>query len=297
MSVHAASVLAALLVVLSGTAVGAAPLERQTTGAYAIVTENSVRTPVETVQLGETRVDVSATSTHDGYEPLNVTVVAPADEAVRVELFDADGDRLTTHTPRTDGNVSIPTDALSSGTYYVAVRGEGEIRAVERAVVSRHDVTFSAVESASTADELRFRIGIIPGGDIPYRDVEVVATDGTSEVVMSATEIRLGLYEATVDRTALSPGEHAVYARLVGRPGPYVGMSDSVAITVEGEASQEGQSVTTETVTDVATENAESRSPAGGAGVTTTQFPEGGVVLLLALLLGAGAAHRVRRRR
>ncbi|AUV82850.1 hypothetical protein C2R22_15390 [Salinigranum rubrum] len=297
MSVHAVSVLAALLVVLSGTAVGGVPLELQTTGAYAVVTENSVHTPVETVRLGETSVDVSATSPHDGYEPLNVTVVAPADEAVRVELFDANGDRRTALTPSADGTVSIPTDALSSGTYYIAVRAEGQIRAAERAVVSRHDVTFSAIESASTADELRFRIGIIPGGDIPYRDVEVVATDGTDEVVVSATEVRLGLYEATVDRTSLPPGEHAVYARLVGRPGPYVGMSDAVAVTVEGEASQEGQSVTTGTVTDVATEDAESLSTTDGVGVTTTRFPETGVVLLLALLLAGGVMYRVRRRR
>ncbi len=296
MSVHVAAAFAALLVVLAAPGAGAAPIASHTsaTAEYGIVVGESVHTPVETIQLGDVSVDVSSTSAHSGYEPLNATITHPADGdgTVRVELFDAGGERRATVTP-SDGTVSIPTASLSSGTYYLVVRDGGAVHATERVVLSRYDVTVSIAESESTPAELVVRVVTIPGGDTPYRDVEVVATDGSNEVVTTASEVRMGLHEATVERNALPPGEYAVYARLVGRPDPYVGMSAPVAVTVDGDASRAGQSATTDTVSDVDTESVASTTTA--VETTSTQFPETGIVLLIALALVSGVALRLRR--
>lgn len=292
MSAHAVAIFAALLVVLAGPVAGET-LDARTADSYGIAIADSVRTPAEPVDIDGTSVEVTSTSAHSGYEPIAATVTAPADETVRVELFDANGDRRATVTPTPNGSVTIPTEPLSSGTYYLALRSDDTVRVVERVVVSRFDVSVSVNEAGSTADSLALRIGIIPGGDIPYSDVEVVVTDGVHQSVTSATEVRLGLYEATVDRTALAPGDYTVYARLVGRPGPYVGMSGSVPLTVDGDVDA-AQSVETDTATAVGTERSETTAEPSA---TTTQFPETGIVLLLALLLGVGLLSRVRRRR
>lgn len=293
MSAHAAAVLAALFVVFAGSTTGGPFFESYATEPYGLALSGnvSVHTPPEVVTLAGTAVEVDSTTPHSGYEPITVTVTAPTDDA-RLELFDTNGDRRTTVDPSGADTATIPTDTLSSGTYYLAVRSEGEIRAVERLVVSRHDITFSVVESASTAEELAFRIGVIPGGDVPYRAVEVVVTDGDADVVTTASEVRLGLYETAVDRTALPPGEYAVYARLVGRPGPYIGMSEALTVTVEGEPAR--QSATTETATGVATEAPV--SPTDDAETTATQFPETGVALLLLTLVVVGLTRRLRPR-
>ncbi|WP_372910302.1 T9SS type A sorting domain-containing protein [Salinigranum sp.] len=298
MSAHATAVLAALLVVLAGPA-GGPPFDSHAAEPYGLTVDGtvSVHTPAEAVTLGGTTVDVDSTSPHSGYEPITVTVTAPTGDA-RLELFDANGDRRTV-VDRTGDTATIPTEALSSGTYYLVVRDAGELRAVERLVVSRHDVDV-AVDEAGGPDEFAFYVTVIPGGDIPYHGVEVVATDGTREVTTDGTELRQGLYAATVDRTALPAGEYAVYARLVGRPGPYVGMSEALTVRVDGDTAAEGdrneqagQAGTTDVASDVATEGPTSPSPE----TTSTQFPETGVVLLLLTLVVGGLVVRLRPRR
>jgi hypothetical protein len=299
MSAHATAVLAALLVVLAGPT-GGPPFDSHAAEPYGLTVDGtvSVHTPSEAVTLGGATVDIDSTSPHSGYEPITVTVTAPTDDA-RLELFDANGDRRAV-VDRPGDTATIPTEALSSGTYYLVVRDAGELRAVERVVVSRYDVTFSLVDPDPAAETLVFRIGVVPGGDIPYRDVEVVVTDGDDDVVTTASEVRLGLYEATVDRTALPAGEYAVYARLVGRPGPYVGMSEALTVRVDGDTAvegdgnkQAGQAGKTDVASDVATEGPASPTPE----TTSTQFPETGVVLLLLTLVVWGLVVRLRPRR
>lgn len=291
MSAHAVAVLAALLVVLAGPTAGGHPFESHTTEPYGLTLAGtvSVHTPPETVTLSGTPVEFDSTSALSGYEPITVTVTAPPGDA-RVELFDANGERRAAADLSGD-TATIPTDALSSGTYYLAVRSEGEIGAVERVIVSRHDVDV-AVDEAGEPDKFALYITVLPGGDIPYHDIEVVATDGVHEEITNVTEIRRGLYASTIDRTALPPGDYAVYARLVGRPGPYVGMSETLTVTVEGDGSEQvGQAVTT----DVATEAP--ATPTDGSETTSTRFPETGVVLLLAALVVVGVVRRLRPRR
>jgi hypothetical protein len=296
MSAHATAALAALLVVLAGPTAGGPLFDAHATEPYGLTVDGtvSVHTPVEAVTLGGTTVDVDSTSPHSGYEPITVTVTAPTGDA-RLELFDANGDRRTV-VDRPGDTATIPTETLSSGTYYLVVRDAGELRAVERVVVSRYDVTFSLVDPDPAAETLVFRIGVVPGGDIPYRDVEVVVTDGDDDVVTTASEVRLGLYEATVDRTVLPSGEYAVYARLVGRPGPYVGMSEALSVRVDGDTTAESdgnEQAGQAGRADVATEAPASLPPE----TTSTQFPETGVVLLLLTLVVGGLVVRLRPRR
>jgi hypothetical protein len=297
MSAHATAVLAALLVVLAGPTAGGPLFDAHATEPYGLTVDGivSVQTPAETVTLGGTTVDVDSISPHSGYEPITVTVTAPTGDA-RLELFDANGDRRTV-VDRTGDTATIPTEALSSGTYYLVVRDAGEPRAVERLVVSRHDVDV-AVDEAGGPDELAFYVTVIPGGDIPYHGVEVVATDGSLEVTADAAEVRQGLYAATV--APLPAGEYDVYARLVGRPGPYVGMSEALPVRVDGDTAAEGdgneqagQAGTTDVASDVATEAPASLPPE----TTSTQFPETGVVLLLLTLVAGGLVVRLRPRR
>lgn len=294
MSAHAA-VLVVLLVVLAGPTTGGPLLDSHATEPYGLTAGGtvSVHTPPETVTLDGTPVEVHSTSPHSGYEPITVRVTAPTEDA-RIELFDATGDRRETLDLSGD-STTVPTAALSSGTYYLVVRDAGEIRAVERLVVSRHDVGV-AVDEAGGPDEIALYVTVLPGGDVPYYGVEVVATDGVHEVTTDVSEVRKGLYAATVDRTTLPPGEYAVYARLVGRPGPYVGMSEALTVTVEGDGSEQeqaGQAGTTETASGVATEAPASPTPE----TTATQFPETGVALLLSTLVVVGLVRRLRRPR
>jgi hypothetical protein len=296
MNANRGVLLATVLVLLLATPAGGAR-------PYELTAEGSVDTPIETVRLVDATAHVSSTVALRAGDPIRATVVAPAGETIRLDLVDAAETRLATRDAAA-GTVSVPTESLRSGTYYLVLRQDGTVHATQRVVLSRHDVGLSIEPTPAT--EVPVRVTVIPGGDVPYESVEVVATDGTYQTVATASTVRLGLYDASVNRSELSPGEYAVFARLVGESGEYVGMSDVVGLSVPaaGDARQPtATSAPASAVTPASVGTGAEPEPATGDGAdgerggapSEGELPETGAVLLLAALVAAGVLYRLRR--
>jgi len=195
-----------------------------------VTVDGTVDLPGEPTSVADTRTAVSGTVGVAPGEPVRATVSPGGDGPVTVALVDASGERHAAETVDDRGRVSVSTDGLDTGTYYLVV-GDAE-RGVQRVVVSAADVSLSRTESNGSG--LSTRVGVIPHSEVSYDAVELVVTDGETARRYTATPVRDGLYEASVPERDLPAGRYEVYARLVDDSGEYVGTSDPLTVSGGG---------------------------------------------------------------
>lgn len=206
-----------------------------TSESYDLTVDGGVDIPDRNVSINGTQTTVSSVGSVALGSTVKANVSSPAGDTVSVILVDTSGERHAKLRITGNESISIPTDGLKPGTYYIAVQDGETVERAQQVVVSGPDVSLSRA-TLNDAGTLSARVGVIPSENISFEFVELVVTDGKAEQVQSMTILRHGLYEGTMSTDGLSSGEYSVYARLVTDSGEYVGMSGTMNVTVSGEA-------------------------------------------------------------
>jgi len=213
---------------LGGTTEGASE-------SYNLTVDDAVDIPDQNASINGTQTTVSSTVSVAPGLPVEANVSAPAGDTVRVLLVDTDGERYASAVVNGSGSVTAPTTGLNTGTYYLTVQNGKTIEQAQEVVISDLDVSLSRT-NLNESGTLSMRVGVIPHENITFEFVEIVVTDGESKQVQPMPMLRHGLYETSMSTDELSSGEYTVYARLVTDCGENVGMSNTMNVTVSGNA-------------------------------------------------------------
>jgi hypothetical protein len=203
--------------------------------SFGLSVADSVETPERTVDhdvLGEHTFSAVGVTTPG--DPLSVTVTAPSGETHFLDLYKG-RDRVDT-IRIDDGSetVSIPTDELNPGTYYLRIESDGSIEALHPVVVEGYDISVEQTENTSS-DELAVTATVTPTASSGMPDsVEAVVWNDDIEKRETLTSKSGGSYVGTVPLSAF--GDESFDVHVAARGGETVNGQDEILAIGEGDS-------------------------------------------------------------
>lgn len=255
----------ALAIVLCALLLAAATAPFVAALGYDIDVAGSVETPERTVTVdGDDYLVTSIAPVAPG-DPVEATVIAPANSAYDLYLYDSDRQIQDTEELAGTESASFATDSLAAGSYVLAVYTEnGSIAAVHPVVVAAYRLSVSAPETVSTgtAAEVTVTLEATRGPEQtpdPTGTEVVVTRDGSVVTRVDAERRDDEAYVATLPDD-LAAGEYSFYAAVRGEDTvdgrrELLALSDPRSFSVEertgggGTGGGEGEVTTTASTT------------------------------------------------
>mgnify|MGYP002762026076 FL=1 len=222
------------------------------TESYALSTNHDVDIPDRTEQFQGNSFSINSAARANLAETVSVTATAPEGKSIDLFVYNGDGEIVafgfsgtgtTTFDITLNGNDFTPSP--TAGTYALVLQQSGTIVSVKPLIIRGYSVSnIDSPQKITTGDNITVTANIDKIHNKNKSSVEmVVANNGTSTPVASASENSDDEYEATISTESLSNGSYDIYIAVRGSEkvlgeNELLGISDPVAIELTSEEQQ-----------------------------------------------------------
>jgi hypothetical protein len=207
------AILTLLTAVFAGGAVGE---------SFGLSVANSVETPERTIThdvLGKHTFNAVGVTTPG--DPLSVTVTAPSGETHFLDLYNGRDRVDTIRIDNGSETVSIQTDELAPGSYFLRILSDGNTEVVYPVVIEGYDISVEQTKNAST-DELEVSATVTPTASTGTPEsVETVVWNDETEKQETLNSKTGDSYAGTVSLSTFGDGSYQVYVAAVGEETIY----------------------------------------------------------------------------